>query len=141
MTLKQGLNQVGENPFLSEFIETPQLQSLCEALVVRMTLPLAPPENDGLIVQKFREKVESLSLKLSLFIPLSFLLFSFLPSYCLVQDGPRACPLTCHMSNFHWLLRFPLILSSIYHGFPSNGIMSHVTYSPNLSSLFDLLTA
>ena len=44
------------------------------------------------------------------------------------------------MSTFQWLLRFPLILSSLYHGFPSNDIMPHVTYSPYLSSLFDSLT-
>ena len=44
------------------------------------------------------------------------------------------------MSTFQWLLRFPLILSSLYHGFPSNDMMPHVTYSPYLSSLFDLLT-
>ena len=44
------------------------------------------------------------------------------------------------MSTFQWLLRFPLILSSFYHGFPSNDMMPHVTYSPYFSSLFDLLT-
>ena len=36
------------------------------------TLPLAPPETIGPIVGKFREKVESLSIKLSLFLPLFF---------------------------------------------------------------------
>ena len=30
------------------------------------------------------------------------------PSHCLVYDGSRACPLSCHMSTFQWLLRFPL---------------------------------
>ena len=76
--------------------------------------------------------MESLSLKLSLFIPLTFLFFSFPPSHCLVQDGLRACPFTCHMSNFSLALRIFLILLSIYLGFPSNHVLPHVHVGPTL---------
>ena len=76
--------------------------------------------------------MESLSLKLSLFIHLSFLFFSFPPSHCLVQDGLRACPFTCHMSNFSLALRIFLILLSIYLGFPSNHVLPHVHVGPTL---------
>ena len=85
--------------------------------------------------------MESLSLKLSLFkSPCLFPLSSPppIPLFGLrwVKDLSSLLP---HV-HFSMALKISLILSSIYHGFPSNDMMPHVTYSPYLSSLFDLLT-
>ena len=87
MTLSQRLNKVGENPYPSEFFETPPLRSLCEALSERICFPSSLPEDDDPITQKSREKVEPLSLLSSFFF--FSLLFLPLPlSHRLVQDRP-----------------------------------------------------
>ena len=67
MALKKGLNQVGENPYLPEFVETPQNRCPRVALAWRITLLLGPTRTDSPNTGKFREKLDFLSLKPSLF--------------------------------------------------------------------------
>ena len=74
-----------------------------------LTLSLVSSEFDGPITGKSREKVDSLSLKL--FLSPSFSNFSHfpLPNRLGEDRGQVECPVTCHMSNSHWLLRLHLI--------------------------------
>ena len=109
MALKAKINQVGEDPYLPEFVETPQYQ------YPRVpTLILASPEFDGPITGKFREKLESLSLKkssffLSLFSVCSPLSFTP-PQPAWSRGGQEDLSSSCHMSAYHWHLGFSLPL-------------------------------
>ena len=103
------------------------------------TLLLASPEFDGPITEKFREKLESLSLKI-LFLSLSFLdLFPSLlhsPSTSLVKMGSRGLVLFLPHVSPSLAPRIFLTPLSIYFGFPSNPIVPHVSYGPTWALFF-----
>ena len=73
-------NRVGEDPSSWSLLKLPVFGLYSKLLLQGSTFPLASPENAGLIVGKFREKVELLYLKLSpLSLPFSLFLFSLSP--------------------------------------------------------------
>ena len=132
MVLSQRLNQVGENPYLLEFVKTPQFRSRCEGLAARITSSLAPPKTIGPIIKKCREKVEILSLQLSLSLFFSFSFSFFLPlSTGLIKLGSSEMsshlpPVTLLMALF----RLPLILLSIHLDSHQTGKQDYVATPP-----------
>ena len=107
------------------------MRSPCREVELFLLLRLKPPvRSSGNL-----ERMWSLSLSKTLSFSSSFFLFfSFLPSHCLVQDGPRACPLTCHMFNSKWLFGLHPIHLSIYHGFSLTHTLPHVSHGSYYSS-------
>ena len=136
MTLRQGLNQVREKPlplgvFRNSTLLAPTRSScsgdqLC--LLSRRNLMDRSSEN--------LERTESFS-HYNISLTFGFL---FSPSLILFSQsiwsrlGSRGLVTHCHMSNPYWPPQDYLYPLPIYHGFPSNGMMSCVSHGFHLSS-------
>ena len=96
---------------------------------------LASSELAGPIAGNSREKVELLSLKISLSLsPLASLSLFPSPKLIWVKVGQENCPLTCQVSSFHWLMGLhPYPYPSTLR-FSPNGMMPCVSSEPHLSS-------
>ena len=131
-------------PLPPRVIETPQYRYPRVALAVRINIASCLTGIDELITWKSRDKVEPLSLKfllsLSSFFSLSiFPLFSpHLISW--VRLGQENLSPHLPLVTFPlvpWISPYPL---SIYHRFPPNHMLPHVSHGSHLSSMFDLLS-
>ena len=113
---------VEEKPYLLEFVETPQLWSLCEALAVRMNSSSCSTKTAGPIAGKSREKVVSFSLKLSLFLPFLFLFLSPSPLHPTIwsklgQVGEYFLPhVSLSLAHLDYLI--PLFIYFDFHPIP-----------------------
>ena len=131
MALRVENNQSRRRPTSWSLSKLPDSDLYLSLLSRGKTFPLFLSETDDPIFERSRKKVESLSL-LS-----SSLSFPFLPSFPLYRifwSKVKWDVLSCHMSHSKWLPWITPYPLSIYHRFPPNHMLPHVSHGSHLSS-------